>query len=201
MITPVIMEFDHEVVKNKLESLTQNNQKRVHIDIGDGLFSELITIAPADLQQFEITKFEHDMHLLVDDPMEYVEECVALKPVRLIAQIERMGSQKLFVDTVVGYETGVGLALSVETPIEELDKEAIKICKTILLLAVPAGTSGSLFDERVLNKIVELKQFFSGSILIDGGINSENYKKVIEAGATEAAVNSSWWKGEWDEKS
>jgi pentose-5-phosphate-3-epimerase len=60
------------------------------------MFSELLTIAPADLQEFDLSTIKMDMHLMVDDPTEWIEEVVALKPARLIAQIERMGSQNYF---------------------------------------------------------------------------------------------------------
>jgi len=196
MITPIIMESDLQVVAAKLLALKERKIERVHFDIGDGLFSDLITISPADLQEVDTAKLKMDIHLLVDDPTEWVEECVALNPSRVIGQIERMGSQSLFLETVKSYGFKGGLALSITTPIEEIEEEALKNTKVVLLLAVPAGTSGSKFDERVLGKIKELRKIYAGSILVDGGINEQTYKQIIEAGATEAGENSSYWKGE-----
>lgn len=196
MITPIIMESDISEVATKLNLLKERRVERVHIDIGDGLFSDLLSIAPADLQALDFEGMKIDMHLLVDDPTEWVEESVALKIDRLIAQIERMGSQTLFLETVKSYGVQGGLALKIETPIEEIEKDALEACKTILLLGVPAGTSGSAFDERVINKIKELRKIYKGSILIDGGINKTTYPKVIDAGADEVGENSAYWKGE-----
>lgn len=198
MITPIIMELEQDVVADKLAKLHEKKMNQVHIDLGDGLLSELITIAPADLQQYDLEGLEIDLHLLVDDPMEYVEECVALSPRRLIAQIERMGSQTLFLETVAGYGVPAGLGLGINTPIEEIEPEALKMCNTILLLAVPMGTSGSPFDKRVLQKIMELRKIFAGSILIDGGINPTTYTQVLAAGANEVGANSAYWKGEFN---
>ena len=196
MITPIIMESDLGEVGRKLQILQEKKANRVHIDIGDGLFSDLLTIAPADLQQFNLSEMKMDIHLMVDDPTEWIEESVALKPVRLIAQIERMGSQKLFLETVEGYGSEAGLALEIETPIEEIEAEVLVSCKTILLLAIPAGTTGSAFDERVINNIQDLRKVYMGNILIDGAMNKETYERVILAGATEAGANSSYWRGE-----
>ncbi len=198
MITPIIMELEQDVVADKLAKLHEKKMNQVHFDLGDGLLSELITIAPADLQQYDLEGLEIDLHLLVDDPMEYVEECVALSPRRLIAQIERMGSQTLFLETVAGYGVPAGLGLGINTPIEEIEPEALKMCNTILLLAVPMGTSGSPFDKRVLQKIMELRKIFAGSILIDGGINPTTYTQVLAAGANEVGANSAYWKGEFN---
>lgn len=195
MITPIIMESTIGVVKQKLGVLYERKKETVHIDIGDGLFSDLLSISPADLQEVDLTGMKWDLHLLVDDPTEYIEECVALAPTRLIAQVERMGSQIRYLETVESYGASGGLALKIETPIEELDKEALEKAEAIILLAVPAGTSGSKFDMRVISKIKALRLIYKGTIIIDGGINPETYKLVIESGANEAGANSSYWKG------
>jgi ribulose-phosphate 3-epimerase len=199
MITPIIMESDLAEVRRKLEILRERKAGRVHLDIGDGLFSDLLTIAPADLQEFDLSEMRMDIHLLVDDPTEWVEECVVLKPARLIAQIERMGPQKLFLESVANYGVEGGLALKIETPIEEIEEEVLSTCKTILLLAIPAGTTGSPFDLRVIDKIIQLRKKYTGSILIDGAMNKETYERVIEAGASEAGANSAYWSGELGE--
>lgn len=196
MITPIIMESDLSGVEEKLSLLRARGIDNVHFDIGDGLFSDLLTISPADLQELNTSHMKMDIHLLVDDPTEWVEECVALNPKRLIGQIERMGSQTLFLELVSSYQFIAGLALEIGTPIEEIEEEALKKAKVILLLAVPAGTSGSKFNEKVIEKIRELRKIYKGNILLDGGINKNNYDLIIKAGATEAGANSAYWKGE-----
>lgn len=195
MITPIIMESDIKEVRRKLQILREGKIDKVHIDIGDGLFSDLLTIAPADLQEIDTSNMKMDIHLLVDDPTEWVEEVVALRPARLIAQIERMGSQMAFLESTERYATEGGLALAINTSIEEIEVEALTAVKTILLMAVPAGTSGSAFDEKVMDKIRELRKIYQGSILIDGAISKETYKRVMEAGASEAGANSAYWAG------
>ena len=200
MITPIIMESDMAVVAEKLKLLQARKRGKVHIDIGDGLFSDLLSIAPADLQEVNLEGLTLDMHLLVDDPVEWVEECVALQPARVIAQIERMGSQRVFMETVAGYGSEAGLALKIETPIEAIENEVLEEIKTILLLEIPPGTTGSPFDMRVIAKIKSLRAKYAGQIVVDGGIDKNTYKLVIAAGANEAAANSAWWRGEWTNK-
>jgi len=200
MITPIIMESQISVVREKISTLRERNETRVHIDIGDGLFSDLMTISPADLQQFDLSGMEMDIHLMVDDPTEWIEECIALSPARVVGQIERMGSQAAFLESVHRYgATKAGLALKIDTPVEEIEAETLKQCEVILLLAVPVGTSGSAFDGRVLPKIAELRKIYNGSILIDGGMNTQTYKQVMAAGASEVGANSAYWRGELHE--
>ncbi len=196
MITPIIMESDMDEVVAKFAQL--RDIPGVHFDIGDGLFSDLLSVSPADLQQLDLTGKAVDIHLLVDDPTEWIEESVALSPTRLIAQIEHMGSQAAFLQTVAGYGgPRGGLALRVETPLEEIEKEALSQCSVVLLLAIPPGTSGSPFDERVIPKIRALRKIYSGAILIDGGMTPATYAQILAAGATEAGANSAWWRGDF----
>lgn len=200
MITPIIMESNLAVVTAKMLALKERKVDRVHIDIGDGLFSDLLTISPADLQEVDTAKMKMDIHLLVDDPLEWVEECVALKPQRIFGQIEHMGSQKLFTETVEGYDVIAGLALKLETPIEAIEEDMLKKVKAILLLEIPPGTTGSPFDNKVLGKLEELRKIYKGEIVMDGGINPETYQLVMSCGASEAGANSAYWRGDFDEK-
>jgi len=143
----------------------------------------------------DLGKMQIDFHLLVDDPMEWIRECATVKPKRIIGQIERMGEQMGFLAEIENWGITGGLALGIGTPVTELEREVLDKCKVILLMAVPVGTSGNKFDERVLPKIRELRRRYAGAVLVDGGINKETYKLAVEAGA-----NSAWWRGEWTRK-
>jgi pentose-5-phosphate-3-epimerase len=50
----------------------------------------------------------------------------------------------------------------------------------------------------VIEKIGQLRKIYQGSILIDGGINPDTYKQIIDAGASEAGANSAWWRGDFE---
>lgn len=194
MMTPIIMESDLQVVEKKIASLLEMEEKRLHLDVGDGLFCELLTVTPIDLERFEIEEFELDVHLMVDDPTEWIGECSEIGAERVIGQIERMGNQELFLEEVERAEMVGGLALMLETPIESLSEDALEKAEVVLLLAVPVGTSGSEFDRRVIKKIEELRKCYKGKILVDGGINEETEKLVLEAGADETGANSYYWQ-------
>lgn len=198
MITPIIMEETIDEVEKKLVQLKNNMINQVHFDLADGLFCDLLSIVPADLQLLELWEMKVDIHLLVDDPTEWIEECVMIKPTRLIAQIERMGSQIGFLERVEELGVEGGVALKRETPIESIEKEVLERCRTVLLLAIPPGTSGQKFDQRTIEKIKELRKIYEGSILIDGGVTPEVYKQVLLEGATEAGSNSSYWRGDYE---
>jgi len=197
MRVPIVMESELAEAKRKLEIIKEREERRVHLDVGDGLFSEMWSVSPADLTEVKMWDLEVHVHLLVDDPSEWIEECKLVKPSRVIGQIERMGNQELFLEKVRKIGSEGGLALKIETPVESIKKEVLTECKVVLLLSVPAGTSGSEFDKRVIDKIKELRERYLGKILVDGGITPIIEKQVVEAGADEVAANSAYWRGEW----
>lgn len=194
VVIPDVLTSNVDEVAEKI-SLIKGKSDRLHIDIIDGVFVDNLTIAPADLQAIDLTSVKFDLHLMVDDPAAWTEECVALSPKRIISQIERMGNQNSYVDWLKGYgEVGVGLALDLYTPISGIDVEVLPKIDVILLMSVKAGESGRKFDARVIDKIIELRKIYQGEVMIDGGINPETARLVVEAGATEVATNSYLWQ-------
>lgn len=192
-IVPSILEGNIKEVERKL-SVLKDGFERVHIDIVDGLFADNLTITPKDVAEFDKGRLKVDYHLMVDDPMAWVEECIDSGSSRIIAQVERMGSQEAFVDWVKGYDgVEVGLAIDLFTPIGEIESDVLQNLDSILLLGVKAGFGGQEFHKGVVDKINGLLEVFDGSIIIDGGVDPEVYKLVMEEGASEVAVNSYLW--------
>ena len=89
-----------------------------------------------------------------------------------------------------------GVALNLGTPIEVLDDFIDKI-DLVLLMSVPPGQSGQKFDERVVPKIIALRQKYPDvKIEVDGGVNPQNIAKLIEAGANLLVMGSAIWESE-----
>lgn len=200
MITPISLESDIDVVRGQIDRARRVGAQRFHIDIIDGLFADNITVAPADLQSVNLTGIDVDLHLLVDDPAEWLEECIALSPARIFAQIERMGSIEYFISALRGYGTSkVGIGVGLHTPLDILTDEILRDVDGVLLMAIEPGFGGTPFHEAVLPKIRELRSRWDGWIVIDGGITPETYTQVHTAGASEAGANSALWKGNFEE--
>jgi ribulose-phosphate 3-epimerase len=80
-----------------------------------------------------------------------------------------------------------GVVLNPHTPICVLE-DIIEMCDLVLLMSVNPGFGGQSFIENTYNKIKTLKQLIERKnpnclIEVDGGVNTENYKKLVEAGA------------------
>ena len=176
----------------------------VQVDIVDGQFADNITVTPLDLAVGDFEPLKIDFHFMVEEPMDYVYECVGIKeylPIhRIYGQIERMSFQKEFVAEVKKNNWQVGLALDLFTPVEEIDEELWSEIDGVLLMAVEAGFQEEKFNPLVLEKIREVKKIqasLSGKkfhIMADGGIELSNVQQVLAAGADEIAVGSEIWK-------
>ncbi len=194
-VIPSLLESEIEEVEEKVARLPAGSH-RLHLDIIDGTYADDITITPADLQQIDLTRFGFELHLMVDDPMAWVEESVAIGPTGLIAQIERMGEQGIFVKWVKGYGVSAGLALDLDTPIDAIEMDLFDDLNVVLLMSVRAGRSGQEFDERVIGKVSELRRNYRGKIAVDGGMNPSTARSVLAAGADEVVVNSYLWQSD-----
>lgn len=198
MIVPIALEVTREEVEAKVMSAKQQGARRFHIDIIDGLFADNITVAPADLEGIDFGPMELDIHLLVDDPVEWLPECVALSPRRIYAQVERMGSIHYYLKAMREYKgimagLGVGLGTSLETQ----EKEGLLLAECLLLMAIEPGFAGQPFEPEVLPRIEALREDYGREIFVDGGINPTTYRQVLAAGADSAGANTAYWRGDF----
>lgn len=176
----------------------------VQIDMIDGFFADNLTITAADLAGIDFGDLKCDLHLMVDEPMDFVLEAEAVKsqvPIRsVIAQIEHMTSQQAYVEEVKAQQWRVGLSLDIDTPIESIEAEAWENLDIVQLMGNSAGIQGQNLDPRIFNKIKDLRQKVQDlakkeiEIIIDVGVRQENIAQLLEAGADSVAVGSVIWR-------
>ena len=174
------------------------------VDINDGTFLGNKSILPEDLKGIT-TNLKLDFHLMVKEPISWIEKCVSVGGKRIIGQIEHMTSQEEYLKKCREYGVKKGLALDVNTNISVLDRSVLPQLDVVLLMDYSAGVGGQPFDERVLEKIRALSDLkkkgnLSFHICCDGGIREDTIKKVAEAGADEVTVGKWLFEGEIKDK-
>lgn len=211
-IIPAILTNNPEELREKIsrvEGLARlaesdsRRMRRVQIDIVDGIFAKNKTVGLEVLEGME-TALLLDVQLMVKEPMDWVERCTSILADRVIGHVETMGSQEEFVAKVAGSGAKVGLGLDLDTPIEAIEENLLTSLDVVLVMSVKAGFGGQEFEPRILEKIEKLKKLKEGdpnpfSICVDGGVNMDNIKQIIEAGADEVAVGSSLFEGDIEE--
>lgn len=169
--------------------------ERIQIDINDGTFENIKTIAPESLMEVE-TKLMFDYHLMVNDPTFWIERTLRGQAERVIAQVEKMGDKYVFVEKVTKVGMKVGFALDIETPLESIDEALYTSLDVILLMSYPAGAGGKELNEAIFGKIERLNEIkrkgsYPFKICLDGGITLQNIKRIKLSGVDEVAVAKS----------
>ena len=200
MLIPTILTDDFDLLKKDLAFL-KGKVDRVQIDIVDGRFADNKTITVdqlvgvADIEDNLLL----DLHLMVDDPVCYLEKSLPAATNFVIGQIERMGSQIEFCRQAREQGFRPGMALDLETPISQLKLQALDLCEQVLVLGVRAGYSGQKFDPRSLEKIRKLaewrkKERWDFKIGVDGGLNKKTIPQCKRAGGEVFYVGGAIWK-------
>ncbi len=203
-IYPSILVGTKEEAQQQLDISVEAGSQAVQVDIIDGLFADNATITPADMAELQYQDISVDLHLMTNEPMDYVHEAIEWEshiPVRVvIAQIERMTSQAQFIEEVKKHNWQVGLSLDLDTPIEEIEEDSWQRLDVIQLMSVRAGFQGQQFEQYVWEKLKELTheiklRGLTIHVFVDGGIKEEQLARLEQVEVvTGAAVGSAIWK-------
>ena len=185
-IVPAILEKDISSFEEKLKRVW-GITKRVQMDVMDGKLVAMKTVEPEILKEID-TIVEFDAHLMVEKPEEWVERCADSGVSGVYGQVEKMADVPRFIADAQFAGMRVGLAYDLNTPLTDLEKYVDEL-DGVLLMSVVMGESGQMFDEKVLEKIKEVRKISKTvKIIVDGGLNVENIKKCFAAEWAEELV-------------
>ena len=164
-----------------------------HIDVMDGKFvendtSELMREYAVALSH--ITTLGLDVHFMVENVEEYIDEYIDLEPRIITFHIEAVKNRERILNIINDLKENnirVGLAINPSTNLDEI-KEYLPLVHMVLVMTVVPGKGGQALIPETLEKIKELKKYISENnididIEADGGINDKNVKEVVESGA------------------
>ncbi len=181
-VIPGILEQEWDPIAKKLE-LIKPFAKSVHIDLLDGVFAPNKTwIDPAPFAQYA-KDFTLEVHMMVDNPIQYIKPFADAGFTRFIGQIERMPDMVNFVAEAEMYGE-VGLALDTTTQITDLHV-SLEDLDFVFVMTVKAGFSNQSFLPDMMQKVKDLRtknQFIP--IEVDGGISATTIVQAKDAGAT-----------------
>ncbi len=187
-VIPAILEKDFPEIEKKIH-LVEGLVEWVQVDIADNsLVPNSTFLDPEPFAKLQ-TKLNLELHMMVKDPLMYLERFTASGFKRFFAHVE--GG---FVDEYIAkcYQLGVevGLAIDGETPFDTIHPYLDNI-DCVLVMAIDAGFSGRPFREDTIEKIKRIREVdIEIPIAVDGAMNEENAKKVILSGANRINSNS-----------
>ena len=187
-ISPSILSADFSQLGNEIKRLEEGGADMIHVDVMDGHFVPNLTIGPPVIKALKKhSSVLFDVHLMISPVHDYIEaysdagaDIITIHPEAtndLTSSILKIKELKKKVGVSLNPETKIDIILNV---LDQID--------LVLIMSVNPGFGGQKFMPEVLIKIKELKKIqeeknLNFDIEIDGGINFENSKKAIEAGA------------------
>ena len=161
----------------------------VQVDIMDGRFVPSTSISASHLGNSGI-RFAWEAHLMVVDPLNYVEQFKDIGASRIIFHIESEDDPNDVIALARSLDIGVGVALNPDTPVSAA-ADVLADADSALVMSVYPGFYGAAFVPEVLGKAPELRREFPHLKLgIDGGIKADNLIEVARAGFDSVCVGS-----------
>lgn len=190
VVVPTIFAFDRLALEERLERY-EGLAERVQLDIADANFTAQPTLGVEEMVE-QPTTLKRDAHLMIAEPVEWLEKCREEAVDLVVGQIESMSSQAEFKKTAQELGIKWGLAVDLDTPLTDLDWEAAKEADQLLIMTVRAGKEGQPLDPKGLEKVKTLREKgFDREIGVDGGVRPETVSRCLKAGADVLAVGSS----------
>ena len=187
-ISPSILSADFSQLGNEIKRLEEGGADMIHVDVMDGHFVPNLTIGPPVIKALKKNcNILFDVHLMISPVHKYIEVYADAGADIITIHPEATDDLSASISKIKELKKKVGLSLNPETKVEKI-KEYIDKIDLVLIMSVNPGFGGQKFMPEVLDKVKELKKIqkdknLNFDIEIDGGINFDNSKIAIEAGA------------------
>ena len=187
-ISPSILSADFSQLGNEIKRLEEGGADLIHVDVMDGHFVPNLTIGPPVIKKLKKNcSIKFDVHLMISPVHKYIEAYSDAGADIITIHPEATDDLSASISKIKSLKKKVGVSLNPETKVSVI-KDYLSEIDLVLIMSVNPGFGGQKFMPEVLDKIRELKSIqkdkkIDFDIEIDGGINFENSKTAIEAGA------------------
>ena len=199
LIAPSIFAADFGILREQIAAVEQGGADLIHVDVMDGHFVPNITIGPVVLEAIRrATGLPLDVHLMISDPDRYLQAFVDAGASRIAVHVEAVTHLHRTIQAIKKLGISAGVAVNPATPVLSLEEIAPDL-DHVLVMSVNPGFAGQTFIPRSESKIRTVGDLLArtgshAAVGVDGGIDTTNAGRVVEAGATMLVVGSALFR-------
>lgn len=198
-IAPSLLSANFFDLRHDLEILSKSGIKYLHLDIMDGNFVPNISFGIPVIKAIRNnTDFILDCHLMVQDADRYIDAFKEAGADIVTLHIEAVRHIDRALEQIKDRGMKAGISLNPSTNETEL-KYIMDKLDLILIMTVNPGFGGQSYIDEMDEKIKNVRKMIDVSkrniiLEVDGGVNTENIKKVSEAGCDLIVAGSAVFK-------
>ena len=187
-IAPSLLSADFLNLQRDVEMINNSDADWLHLDIMDGVFVPNISFGFPVLNALkDVCKKPMDVHLMIVEPQKFINEVAATGAYMMNVHYEACTDLHRTITAIKEAGMKAGVTLNPHTPVSLLE-DIIQELDMVLLMSVNPGYGGQRFIEHSVEKVKELKKLvdrkgLSTLIEVDGGVNAETGKRLVDAGA------------------